>query len=153
MSGGAGNDSFADTAAGLNGDTITDFSHGDRIVISDATLAGFTFSLTGSQLAFTGGSLTLSNLNYASIAASAAPEGGVQITFSGPPIILSAGASVSPAAGASASAQSAQAMEIAPTGQALDQSDLLRDRTPGWHAGMNHWEALHSPITDLLALA
>ena len=58
MVGGAGNDMFRDTA-GLNGDTITDFAAGDRIVITDANLAGFTFNLTGNTLTYTGGSLTL----------------------------------------------------------------------------------------------
>ena len=60
LTGGSGNDTFQDTRAGLNGDTITDFTAGDRIVFTDATLAGFTFSLSGSTLSYTGGSLTLS---------------------------------------------------------------------------------------------
>jgi len=153
LSGGADNDTFKDNAVDLNGDSITDFSRGDRIVISDANLANFTFLLSGNQLTFTGGSLTLSNLDFASIAASAAPEGGVQITFSGPPIILSAGASVSLAAGSSASAQSAQAMDIASTGQAFDQSHSLRDRPGRWHADISHWEAMHAQQADLFALA
>ncbi|MFL6753495.1 MAG: M10 family metallopeptidase C-terminal domain-containing protein, partial [Sphingomicrobium sp.] len=59
LTGGAGADTFKDTAAGLNGDTITDFSAGDRIVITDANLAGFGFSISGKVLTFTGGSLTL----------------------------------------------------------------------------------------------
>ena len=46
LTGGAAADMFRDTAAGLSGDTITDFATGDRIVISDATLAGFTFNLS-----------------------------------------------------------------------------------------------------------
>lgn len=153
--GGAGNDTFKNSAAGLNGDTITDFSRGDRIVITDASLAGFGFSLSGSQLSFTGGSMTLSNLRFASIAASAAPEGGVQITFSGPPIVLSAGASVSPAIVSQATAQSAQAIGMAPTNQFLDQSDFRGDRPGGWLAGFDgsHWEATHMPQDDLFALA
>jgi hypothetical protein len=62
LTGGEGKDDFRDTAAGLNGDTIADFAVGDRIVITDASLAGFTFSLSGNTLSFTGGSLTLANL-------------------------------------------------------------------------------------------
>ena len=38
LTGGAATDTFRDTAAGLNGNTITDFAAGDRIVITDATL-------------------------------------------------------------------------------------------------------------------
>jgi Ca2+-binding RTX toxin-like protein len=81
LTGGAGNDDFRDTAAGLNGDTIADFAVGDRILITDASLAGFTFSLSGNTLSFTGGSLTLANLPAGPIVASAAPGGGVQLAI------------------------------------------------------------------------
>ena len=81
LTGGAGNDTFLDTRAGLNGDTITDFGAGDRIVITDATLGGFSFNVSGSTLNYTGGSLTLSNLPGGQITALAAPEGGVQLTL------------------------------------------------------------------------
>jgi hypothetical protein len=80
LTGGGGSDIFRDTAAGLNGDTITDFSLGDKIVISDATLAGFSFSLSGHTLTYTGGSLTLSNLPAGHLVAQAAAGGGVQLT-------------------------------------------------------------------------
>jgi hypothetical protein len=80
LTGGAGNDTFKDTAAGLNGDTITDFSAGDRILISSATLAGFSFSLSGSTLTYTGGSLTLSSVPTGTIVASAVAGGGVQLS-------------------------------------------------------------------------
>jgi serralysin len=80
LTGGSGNDTFQDTRAGLNGDTITDFSAGDRIVFTDATLVGFTFSLTGSTLTYSGGSLQLSGVS-GTIAASAAAGGGVQLTL------------------------------------------------------------------------
>ena len=40
LTGGAGNDTFHDTLAGLNGDTITDFTAGDKIVITNASLSG-----------------------------------------------------------------------------------------------------------------
>jgi hypothetical protein len=80
LTGGAGNDTFFDTAAGLNGDTITDLRDGDSIVIADADLASFSFSLSGSTLAFTGGSLTLTGIASGQFAASAASGGGVQLT-------------------------------------------------------------------------
>ncbi|MCL6699445.1 M10 family metallopeptidase C-terminal domain-containing protein [Sphingomonas sp. NSE70-1] len=79
LTGGEGNDIFRDTAAGLNGDTITDFAVGDRIVISDASLAGFSFSLSGSTLTYTGGTLTLSGVSGMLVASAAA--GGVQLTL------------------------------------------------------------------------
>ena len=81
MTGGSGVDTFVGAAASLNGDTITDLSVGERIRISNATLDGFTFSLSGNTLTFTGGSLTLGNLPAGRLVASAAPEGGVQLTL------------------------------------------------------------------------
>ena len=81
LTGGAGNDIFKDTAAGLNGDTITDFSAGDKIVITDANFAGFTFSLSGNTLSYAGGSLTLSNVPTGHIVAQAVAGGGVQLTI------------------------------------------------------------------------
>ena len=81
LTGGAGADIFRDTAAGLNGDTITDFGYGDRITISNATLAGFTYSLSGSTLTFTGGSLTLSSLPVGHVVARADAAGGVALTI------------------------------------------------------------------------
>ncbi|MBW0006448.1 MAG: M10 family metallopeptidase C-terminal domain-containing protein, partial [Sphingomonas sp.] len=81
LTGGAGNDTFKDTKAGLNGDTITDFSAGDKILITDASLSGFTVSLSGHTLTYTGGSLTLTNLPSGTIVASAASGGGVQLTI------------------------------------------------------------------------
>jgi Ca2+-binding RTX toxin-like protein len=79
LTGGAGRDLFVDTAARLSGDTITDFSAGDKIVISDANLAAFSFSLSGNTLTFTGGSLTLSSVPSGTIVANAAAGGGVQL--------------------------------------------------------------------------
>jgi len=81
LTGGAGNDTFKDTAAGLNGDTITDFSAGDKILITDASLAGFNFSLSGNTLTYTGGSLTLGSPIHGTIVAAAAAGGGVQLTI------------------------------------------------------------------------
>ena len=79
LTGGAGGDTFLDTATGLNGDTITDFSVGDRIVISNANLAGFSFSLSASTLTYSGGSLTLAGYS-GQLVATAASGGGVQLT-------------------------------------------------------------------------
>ena len=84
-----GNDSYIDTIAGLNGDNISNFRDGDRIVLTDATLTGFAFSLSGSTLNYTGGSLNLTGASGWSggsmvigrLVASAAPEGGVQLTI------------------------------------------------------------------------
>jgi len=81
--GGTGKDVFRGTAAELNGDTIVDLSGGDRISISDATLAGFSFTLTGNTLIFTGGSLTLGTVPTGSLYAAAGASGGVDILVRG----------------------------------------------------------------------
>ena len=78
LTGGAGSDTFRDTLANLNGDTITDFSVGDRILFTNASLSGFTFTLSGSTLTYSGGSLTLAGAS-GTLVASAAAEGGVQL--------------------------------------------------------------------------
>lgn len=77
LTGGLGADVFSDTAAGLNGDTITDLSVGDVLRITDANPNGFTFALSGNTLTYTGGSLTLSALpaNYHLVASAAAATG------------------------------------------------------------------------------
>jgi hypothetical protein len=56
-------------------------SIGDKIVITDATLAGFSFSLSGHTLTYTGGSLTLGSVPSGHIVASAAAGGGVELSF------------------------------------------------------------------------
>lgn len=83
--GGGGNDTFWDTTADHNSDIINDFAMGDRIVFTDASIDTFTFSVLnngsgGTLISYTGGSLTLSTTPIGRIAASAAPEGGVQLT-------------------------------------------------------------------------
>ncbi|HVF36563.1 MAG TPA: FG-GAP-like repeat-containing protein [Sphingomicrobium sp.] len=80
LTGAGGNDTFQDTIAGLNGDTITDFSAGDRIIFRDASLATFNISLSGSTLTYTGGTLTLTGVS-GTLVASAAAAGGVQLTL------------------------------------------------------------------------
>src|SRR5829696_5656043 len=82
ITGGAGNDTFWGTKAGFNGDTITDFTVGDKIVIIDASLTGFSFSLSGTILTYTGGSLRLSAPISGTITASGAAGGGIQLAIS-----------------------------------------------------------------------
>ena len=110
LTGGSGSDTFQDTIANLSGDAITDFSRGDRIVITDAA-AGLGMSLSGNQLTYGSASLTVSGLVNASIMANTAPEGGVQIFFGGPTLIVSAGSSVF----SSAFAQEAMSAKAAAT--------------------------------------
>jgi hypothetical protein len=81
LEGGSGNDTFSDTAAGLNGDTLADFTTGDRIVIRDASLASFSFSQVGTTLTFSGGSLTFGSTLSGTLVATAAEGGGVQLTL------------------------------------------------------------------------
>ena len=79
LTGAGGDDTFQNSVAGFNGDTITDFSAGDRIIFSDATLGSFSFSINGNVLNYSGGSLTLGSIPPGRIVASAAAGGGVQI--------------------------------------------------------------------------
>jgi hypothetical protein len=81
LTGGGGNDTFLDTIAGHNGDKITDFGAGDAITFSDASLGSFSFSLSGSTLTYSGGSLTLSNAPGGTLSMSAASGGGVQLSL------------------------------------------------------------------------
>jgi serralysin len=79
LTGGGGNDIFKDTAAGLNGDTITDLGPGDKIIITDATVGNFTATISGTQLTYTAGSLTLSNSPGMFVSIAAAAGGGVEL--------------------------------------------------------------------------
>ena len=79
VSGGVGNDVFRGTTAGLSNATITDFSVGDKIVITDATLAGFNLAVTGNTVNYTGGSLILGSIPSGHIVAQSAVGGGVQL--------------------------------------------------------------------------
>ncbi|QIK79187.1 matrixin family metalloprotease [Sphingomonas piscis] len=83
LSGGGGADVFADSRGNLNGDTITDFLVGDRLRFTDATSGSFTYSLSGSVLTFTGGTLTFSNSVSGTLLSEAASGGGVDLYFSG----------------------------------------------------------------------
>ena len=62
LTGGDDVDRFRDTAAGFNGDTITDFLPGDRIQITDLNLATANVSVVGSTIIYNGGSVTVDNL-------------------------------------------------------------------------------------------
>ncbi len=81
LTGGLGNDLFVDTAAGLNGDTITDFAAGDRLVISDARVANFSLSASGNVLSYTGGSVTIGGVLPQNLLFSKAAGGGVQVAL------------------------------------------------------------------------
>lgn len=78
LMGGAGKDTFIDTAANLNGDRIGDFAVGDRIIITDADIATFTFSVSGTTLTYSGGTIALGS-SLAGLVASAAAGGGVEL--------------------------------------------------------------------------
>ena len=86
LTGGPGVDTFSNTVAGLNGDTITDLAGGEKIIITDATLAGFSWSLSGSLLTFTGGSVTLQGVSGGSFQVAAHTGGGVELTFVKAPV-------------------------------------------------------------------
>ncbi|MBA3527394.1 MAG: calcium-binding protein [Sphingomonas sp.] len=81
LTGGAGKDLFGDTAAGFDGDVITDFAVGDRIVISDADFATFDFSVFGSTLTYSGGTLSFGSALAGTLVASVALGGGVQLAL------------------------------------------------------------------------
>ncbi|UUR09405.1 FG-GAP-like repeat-containing protein [Sphingomonas glaciei] len=82
LTGGAGADLFTGTPADFAGDTITDFSPGDRIVIKGVSLAGLNVSRIGDSLVFAEGSLILNSVSGTAIVARAAAEGGVELTLS-----------------------------------------------------------------------
>ena len=114
LTGGNGSDLFEDTAAGLNGDTLTDFARSDRILIRDAP-AGQALAWSNGQLTYGSASITLSNLSNASITTEAAPQGGVQIIFGGPAIVVAGGSSA-------AAAQSSETAKLASSAPALDET-------------------------------
>ena len=80
LTGGPGADLFRDTAAGLNGDTITDFAREDRIIVTDASVTSFTASISGNILSYSGGSLTLTAVPAGHVVVSAATA-GVQLAI------------------------------------------------------------------------
>ncbi len=95
ITGGLGRDTFAVTLGDLANDTITDFARSDRILFQYVDPQTFTYSISGNQLTYSGGgTLTLLGVQNPALSASIAPEGGIQLHFAGPPIIISAGESV-----------------------------------------------------------
>ncbi len=84
LSGNGGNDLFFDTAAQHNGDTITDFNAGDRIIVTDGSAANFSASLSGNTLTYSGGTMTLSgSFTGLQIVAKAYAGGGVELSLAG----------------------------------------------------------------------
>ena len=87
MTGGGGSDTFIDTAAGLNGDTITDFGLGDHIILTDVSTSQINLALIGNTLSYTGGSLTLTDYPAGRLIVTANPVpngGGIDIHLVGP---------------------------------------------------------------------
>jgi RPA family protein len=86
LTGGPGADTFQDTAAGLNGDTITDFTYGDHIQITDSTVTKDQISVSGDQITFPGGSVTVTGLSSFNgrLAVTPLQGGGVDIHLEHP---------------------------------------------------------------------
>jgi hypothetical protein len=87
LTGGTGADTFMDTAAGLNGDTITDFLPGDRIQITDLSLATANIQLVGNTITYgsgaTAGTITIGDGISAGryVIRALGNTGGVEIRF------------------------------------------------------------------------
>jgi hypothetical protein len=90
LTGGTGADTFIDTAAGLNGDTITDFLPGDRIQITDLSLANANIHLVGNTITYgsgaTAGVINIGNGIGAGrfVIRALGNTGGVEIRFQQP---------------------------------------------------------------------
>jgi Ca2+-binding RTX toxin-like protein len=90
MTGGSGRNLFVGTAIDLNNDTISNLALGDKIVITDANPAHFSYHLNGSTLTFdpdtSAGSVsdtvTLANSPTFPLIESADPSGGVDLQLS-----------------------------------------------------------------------
>ncbi|UUR08221.1 M10 family metallopeptidase C-terminal domain-containing protein [Sphingomonas glaciei] len=79
--GGDGQDLFTDLMVNFSGDTIGDLTTADAIVLSDASLPSFQFSLVGKVLSFIGGTITFSNSLGGPLVANTASTGGVKLTL------------------------------------------------------------------------
>ena len=77
--GGGGSNIFFDTAAGLNGDRITDFLPGDRIQFTDLSVNNANFNLVGSSLTYNGGSIQIDGIGPGRFVIRAITSGGVEI--------------------------------------------------------------------------
>ncbi len=85
LTGGDDVDRFRDTAAGLNGDRITDFLPGDRIQIMDLTIQNAGIGIVGSTITYNGGSVTVDNLGPGRLVVRAVQGGGIEIRLQSPP--------------------------------------------------------------------
>jgi Ca2+-binding RTX toxin-like protein len=93
LTGGGGANVFTGPAANLNGDTITDFVPGDKIVITDADPAHFAFHVSGTTLSFdpntsasaTFDTITLANAPTQPITEHADAVSGVDLSFGSVP--------------------------------------------------------------------
>jgi Ca2+-binding RTX toxin-like protein len=81
LTGGSGADVFRGAAEELSGDTITDFGTSDTILITNRTLAGFTYSYNAGVLTYSGGSLTLANQPAGKLVAISAGPGAVSLSL------------------------------------------------------------------------
>jgi hypothetical protein len=80
LTGAAGNDIFRGLAVEFSGDTITDFSAGDSIHVTDATAANFSFTRVGDVVTLgSGESFTLTGTSTLRLVTEAASAGGMQI--------------------------------------------------------------------------
>jgi hypothetical protein len=79
LTGGADLDVFRDTAAGLNGDRIIDFSMGESIQITDLTTQNAQLAINGSTLSYNGGSVTIDDLGPGRLVVRANTGGGIDI--------------------------------------------------------------------------
>ena len=84
LTGGTGVDTFFDTAAGLNGDRITDFLPGDRIQITDLNVSTANIGISGSTLTYNlpgggTGSIQIDGLGPGRFVIRAIDTGGVEI--------------------------------------------------------------------------
>jgi Ca2+-binding RTX toxin-like protein len=80
LSGGDGADTFLGTRAELAGDTITDLSVGDRIVVSDLAYADASVTRIGAALSLgEGASVTIANAANTRLVVNAAGEDGTEI--------------------------------------------------------------------------
>jgi Ca2+-binding RTX toxin-like protein len=86
LTGGSGDDVFRFLANELSsGDSVRDFQLGDSIVISNANLSTFAYSVFGNTLTTSVGTLSVFGWGPLEFVASAAAEGGVQLTLANNP--------------------------------------------------------------------
>ncbi len=84
LTGGPGADIFRDYFPSyMNGDVITDFGPGDKIIFNGAFVdpGSFSFSLSGSTLTFAGGSLTFGTLPTGTLVARTTAEGDIELSL------------------------------------------------------------------------